>query len=425
MNVDQLVVRRNQVLGSGARLFYSAPLHIVRGEGVHLFDEEGRRYVDMYNNVPCVGHGNERVADAIARQQRTLNVHSRYLHEGVIEFAERLVDLHPPHIQSVIFSCSGTEANEVALRMARIVTAKRGFICTNAAYHGSSELVGVVSPLGRRGALSAEVRTFPFPETYRLRTREGEDPADVYLERLRTAIRELQEAGIGFAALILCPLLANEGLPDPPPGFFVRASKIVHDAGGLIISDEVQAGYGRSGHWWAYENTGLAADIVVSGKPMGNGVPLAATFASRHLVELFRKRTRYFNTFAASPLQAAAGSAVLDVIMDERLFENAAEVGAALKTQLRNRMRRWRRIGDVRGTGLFLGVEFVVDDANREPDIAGAVEIVEQLKTAGFLTSNAGAYGNVLKIRPPLPFTHEHAEAFLTAFDAAMATLHG
>ena len=424
-----LKLRRDQALGTGAALFYEEPLHIVRGEGAYLFDADGRRYVDMYNNVPCVGHANPRVVEAMARQAATLNVHSRYLHEGVVAFAERLAALHGPQIESVVFSCSGTEANEVALRMARFATGKRGIVCTNATYHGNSELVGAMTRVGSGNGNGGnrDLRAIPFPETYRP-IREGLSEADlcaVYLERLAGAIKSLEETGVGFAALIVCSIFANEGLPDIPAGFMAGAEAMVREAGGLLIADEVQAGYCRTGRWWGYEVTGFTPDIVVTGKPMGNGLPLAATAASKVLVDGFRARTRYFNTFASSPLQAAAGMAVLDEIEDRGLRQNVAEVGAALKASLSQREGAWDAVGDVRGEGLFIGVEMVKDGPARTPDAAVAVQVANRLKDKGFLTSNAGAFANVVKIRPPLVFSHGDAEAFLEAWDETIAELMG
>jgi 4-aminobutyrate aminotransferase-like enzyme len=427
MKAATLAARRDQALGAGAPLFYSTPLHIVRGQGVELFDPEGRRYVDMYNNVPCVGHANPYVAEAMARQQSTLNVHSRYLHEGIVAFAERLAALHGPEIESVIFSCSGTEANEVALRMARMATGKAGIVCTNATYHGNSEAVGKMTRIGNGQNTAGDVRAIPFPEMLRpLVPGAGEDELrEAYLDRLRQVIRGFEEDGTGFAGLIVCSIFANEGLPDVPRGFMARATEIVHAAGGLVIADEVQAGYCRSGIWWGYDVLGFRPDIVVTGKPMGNGLPLAATAASRKLVETFRTATRYFNTFASSPLQAAVGMAVIDVIERENLRENVASVGAFLKRALVERKGRFASIADVRGHGLFIGVEFAKTDALREPDMDKAVDIINRLKDRGFLTSNAGAYRNVVKIRPPLVFTQNHAEEFLVAFDATMAEIDG
>jgi 4-aminobutyrate aminotransferase-like enzyme len=413
-----LIERRNRALGAGAQLFYDTPLHIVRGEGVWLYDPDGRRYLDMYNNVPCVGHAHPAVVEAMARQQATLNTHNRYLHEGIIAFAERLIALHGPQIESVVFACSGTEAIEIALRMARFATGKRGIVGTNATYHGNSELVGALTRTGEGQPRDPDLRTFPFPQSYR-------PPTDVeaYLAELDAAIASLEASGSGLAALIVCPIFANEGLPDVPPKFMARAAERVRAAGGLVIADEVQAGYGRTGQWWGYGLAGFTPDIVVSGKPMGAGLPLSAAAASRALVEGFRAQTRYFNTFASSPLQAAVGMAVLDVIEGEGLIANAGAVGAALKAELKARTDTSPFIGDVRGSGLFLGIEMVADKAGKAPDRARAVWLVNRLKDLGFLTSNAGAAGNVVKIRPPLVFSHDHAAQFLTAWDQAVAEL--
>ncbi|TMJ29345.1 MAG: aminotransferase class III-fold pyridoxal phosphate-dependent enzyme [Alphaproteobacteria bacterium] len=427
MSSATLAARRDRALGAGAPLFYNAPLHIVRGEGVYLFDAEGRRYVDMYNNVPCVGHADPTVVEAMARQQGTLNVHSRYLHEGIVAFAERLAGLHGPAIENVVFSCSGTEANEVALRMARLATGKSGIVCTNATYHGNSEAVAKLNRIGDISNATGTVRAIPFPEMLRPLV-PGASEAELckaYLDRLRGAIRSLEDDGAGFAGLIVCSIFANEGLPDVPRGFMPRAAEIVRAAGGLVIADEVQSGYCRTGRWWGYDVTGFTPDIVVTGKPMGNGLPLAATAASRPLVEGFRAATRYFNTFASSPLQAAVGMAVIDVIERDGLAENVAAVGAFLKAALRERKARFASIADVRGHGLFVGVEITKADAARTPDQDRAVEVINRLKDRGFLTSNAGAFRNVVKIRPPLVFARRHAEEFLVAFDATMAELDG
>lgn len=424
---EDLRRRRDQAFGAGAALFYDTPLTIVRGEGAYLFDPEGRRYVDLYNNVPCVGHANPRVVEAMARQQGTLNVHSRYLNEGAIAFAERLASLHGPQIESVIFSCSGTEANEIALRMARFATGRRGIVCTDGTYHGNSDLVSRLTYVNRRQPETDEVHAFPFPETYRP-LKEGLSEAelcDAYLDRLEDAIRRFEDSGAGFAGLIVCSIFANEGLPDIPAGFMARAEAMVHAAGGVMIADEVQAGYCRTGQWWGYQASGFTPDIVVTGKPMGNGLPLAATAASRKLVEGFRARTRYFNTFSSSPLQAAVGMAVINEIEDRGLDRNAASVGAALKAALVQRKGAWSAIGDVRGQGLFVGVEMVKAGPAKEPDPELAAHVCERLKDRGFLTSNAGVFNNVVKIRPPLVFSQADAEQFLEAFDETVAELHG
>ncbi len=427
MNVGALRERRDLIFGTGTALFYNEPLEIVRGDGVYLFDAAGKRYLDMYNNVPCVGHANPHVVEAMARQQATVNVHSRYLHEGVIEFAERLVSLHGAGIESVVFSCSGTEANEVALQLARAVTGKRGIVCSNATYHGNSETVLQLTRAGAKPSAYPDIRTIPFPEKYRPIEAGLDDVAlaDAYLSRLSDAIDSLEGEHVGFAAVLFCPIFANEGLPDLPNGFMARASDMVHAAGGLVIADEVQAGYGRSGHWWGYQETGLEPDVVVTGKPMGNGLPLAATVASKPMVDRFRGVTHYFNTCASSPLQAAVGMAVLDVIENEGLVKRSAEVGDGLKDALAERMAKHDWIGDVRGHGLFLGVELVTDTASREPDRERALDFVNRLKDKGVLTANAGAHGNVIKIRPPLILTMAQSYEFLEAFDDVVADIDG
>jgi 4-aminobutyrate aminotransferase-like enzyme len=422
MPENPLQRRRDLALGAGAELFYDTPLEIVRGEGVYLYDADGRCYVDMYNNVPCVGHANPAIVQAMAQQQATVNVHSRYLHQGIVAFAERLVGLYHDGIESVVFSCSGTEANEVAIQMARIVTGKRGLVCTDAAYHGNSELVNSLSDLGRKPREDGDVRAFPFPERFRP-VEEGLDEealCDAYLARVATAIESLDKKGAGVAALIMCPIFANEGLPDIPAGFMKKVTDLVHAEGALVIADEVQSGYGRTGSWWGYEHAGFRPDIVVTGKPMGNGLPLAATAARKDFVDAFRAEKDYFNTCAATPLQAAVGMAVLDEIERLDLLRNAAEVGQRLIGSLKNRVARYDVIGDVRGSGLFIGVEMIKAGTDKEPDAELTMALSNRLKEKGFLVSHSGKFHNVLKIRPPLVFTQENADAFLQAFDECM-----
>ncbi len=425
MTTEDLLARRNRALGAGAPLFYTDPLEIVRGEGVHLFDVTGRSYVDMYNNVACVGHANPQVVEAMARQQGTLNVHSRYLHDGIVTFAERLTDLHGPAISSVVFSCSGSEAMEVALTMARTATGKRGIVATNATYHGNTEAVIAMTRAPSAPDKYPDIRNIPFPERFRpLAPGLNEaELSDAYLERLEQAIESLAKSGPGLAAVVFCSIFANEGLPDIPAGFMSRAAELVRAAGGLVIADEVQAGYCRPGRFWGYDVTGFEPDIVVTGKPMGNGLPLAATAASQELVGRFRSATRYFNTFASSPLQAAVGMAVLDVIEEEGLEQSSAVVGHGLKQALLERKAGRDWIGDVRGHGLFVGIEIVNDADRLEPDVARTIDVVNRLKDKGFLTSNAGAYSNVVKIRPPLVFGEDNARHFLAAFDETLAEI--
>ena len=427
MGTSALQRRRDQALGSGAELFYDKPLEIVRGEGAYLFDSDGRRYVDMYNNVPVVGHANQAVVEAMAEQQATLNTHSRYLHEGIVAFAERLTSLYHDGIESVVFGCSGTEAVEVAIQMARLATGNRGLVCTDATYHGNSELVGSMSYLGDNPPQSGDVRAFPFPELYRpLEEGLSEDElSDAYVARVAAAIASLKAEGTGFAALVMCSIFANEGPPEIPAGFMAKVTELAHREGGLVIADEVQSGYGRTGCWWGYEKTDFLPDIVVTGKPMGNGLPISATAAKKDLVDAFRAEKDYFNTCAASPLQAAVGMAVLDEIERLDLVRHAADVGDRLTRKLKDRAADYDVIGDARGYGLFLGVEMVKDSASKKPDMDLTLALSDRLKDKGFLTSYSGKYNNVLKIRPPLVFSHEDADAFLAAFDKCMGEMHG
>ena len=406
---QSLLERRNQIFGNGAHLFYEEPLTIVYGRGVHLFDADGKQYTDMYNNVPCIGHSHPHLIGAISSQVAQLNVHNRYLHEAILSYTERLVGLHHDGIQSVVMSCTGTEANEVAMMMARTITGGEGFICTDSAYHGNSAAVRQLT----RARGSKTIRSIPFPESYRL---DASNKADFYLNKLTEEIDTLSRNNVKLAGFLICSLCANEGLPSIPAGFFSRAQELVHQAGGVVIADEVQAGLGRSGRWWGYETSGFQPDIVSMGKPLGAGVPLAATASSQDFVTQFRQKSGYFNTFASSPLQAAAGNAVLDVFERENLIENSKAVGSYLLNELQKFNTDIETVGDTRGVGLFIAIEMVQSRESKLPDRDLAVRIVNALKNKGFLIGNAGANGNVLKLRPPLVFAKENADEFLSAY---------
>lgn len=416
----QLIERRDRAFGTGAALFYEEPLALDRGDGVWLFDVDGTRYLDLYNNVPCVGHANDRVAAAIADQARTLNVHNRYLHDGAVDYAERLLALHHDGIESLVMACSGTEAVELAVRMAQTATGRRGMVCTDATYHGNSTQVGAMTRLAtgssRNGAWSIAT-----PQLYRPieSGRSEEELCELHLEQLSGTLRRVADSDDGVAGMILCSIFANEGLPVVPADFFDRATALVREAGGVVIADEVQAGFGRTGRWWGYETSGFEPDIVVMGKPMGNGMPVSAAAASHQIVSGFRTSQGYFNTFASSPLQAAAASAVLDEIIDRELVAQAGVVGEQLRQRLLRLQTVDPRMGDVRGHGLFLGVDWVRPGTNT-PDVPGATRMVEALKARGMLIGAAGQHRNVLKFRPPLVFDSAHADLFLEAFEAAL-----
>jgi len=411
-------------MGDGAPMFYDDPIQLVSGDGVWLTDVDGKRYLDLYNNVPCVGHANPRVAEALARQASTLNVHSRYLHENVIDYVERLVGLHHDGIESAVVVCSGSEATEMAMRMARGATGNRGLICTNATYHGNTSLVSKLTRLPV-GTDRDGVRSISNPQMFRPPALGMSEPEllQAYLEELAGLIQGFDERGEGVAAIIICSILANEGLTEVPGHWYVEAAQMVRDAGGLVIADEVQAGFARSGKWWGYDTNNFVPDIVCMGKPMGNGLPVAAVAASHDLISDFRARNRYFNTFASSPLQAAAGAAVIDEIEDRGLVESVATVGAELKQTLTALQPAHPQMGDVRGQGLFIGVDWVHPGTN-DPDVDGAGHMVEALKQRGMLMGRAGEHFNVIKIRPPLVFEAEHAALFIDAFEDALASAH-
>ena len=416
MSIETIVARRDQLLGRHAQLFYERPLHLVRGEGACLFDADGRRYIDMYNNIPVVGHCNPRVVDALARQAATLVTHSRYLDETILDYAERLLGVHADGIDHVVFTCTGTEANEVAMQMARLASGGRGFICTNGAYHGHSDLVGMLTRAPLRGR--ADVRAFRFPDLYRPQEPGLSEPevCERALGEVRSAIDDLAAQGVPLAGMLLCSIFANEGLPWIPAGFMEQAAAIVREAGGVVILDEVQAGFCRTGRFWGYESTGVVPDIVTMGKPIGNGLPLGACAGRAGLVDLFRERTGYFNTFSSTAMHGAVGMAVLDELEDRRLDGHARAMGAHLKAGIDAIAEPYERIGAVRQRGLFLGIEWVDDRDSRTPDTDGARAACEALKDRGFLTAPAGALHNQVKIRPPLVFDHAQADLFLEAF---------
>jgi len=419
--VTELLDRHRQAMGYEAPLFYEEPVELVSGDGVWLEAADGTRYLDLYNNVPCVGHANPRVVEAMHRQASTLQVHSRYLHASVVEYTERLVGLHHDGIESVVLACSGSEATEMALTMARSATGNRGLICTDATYHGNTYLVSRLTALPV-GTDRSGVRSILTPQKFRPIESGLTDRQllDRYLGQLADTIAGFQAEGVGVAGIMLCSILANEGLPEVPAGWFEQATAMVRAAGGLIIADEVQAGFARSGKWWGYDTSGFVPDIICMGKPMGNGLPMSGVAASNDLITSFRRKYRYFNTFASSPMQAAAGMAVIDEITDRNLVASVSRVGTSIKNSLHALQANHPSMGDVRGHGLFVGIDWVHPGTN-DPDVAGAARMVEALKAKGMLVGKNGQHGNVLKIRPPLVFEQQHAELFVHAFKEVLA----
>lgn len=390
-----LVERRARVMGPAYRLFYERPLQLVRGLGTRVWDAEGREYLDAYNNVPSVGHAHPRVAEAMAAQARTLTTHTRYLAEPTVAYAEQLVATLPAEVDTVMFTCTGSEANDLALRIAKTATGGTGVIVTENAYHGVTTEIAAISPsLGGPESLAPWVRTVPL---------DGDLGVAV-----DAAVADLAAAGIRPAVLIVDTIFASDGAWPDVTGLAAAVER-VRAAGGLFVADEVQPGFGRLGHgMWGFERYGLVPDLVTVGKPMGNGQPIAATFARRAHVEAFNARSRYFNTFGGSSVSIAAGQATLNVLRDEGLVANARDVGAYLLDEL----AASGLFAEVRGAGLFLGARLESEER--------ALATINAMRDQGVLIATSGPANDTLKIRPPLPFSRADADLLLTELAAAL-----
>jgi 4-aminobutyrate aminotransferase-like enzyme len=415
------VRRRQDLFGSASVLFYDQPLEFVRGAGCWLYDADGVAYLDAYNNVPSVGHCHPTVVTAAAQQLARLNVHSRYLHSGVMDYAERLLGTLPAPLSNITFTCTGSESNDLALRLAARFTGADGIIVTETAYHGNTELTGQASPSSLQpGSIAPRVRLVPAPDSYRVPAGEL---SDYFANAVQEAVLDLGRRGIGVGALLLDSIFSSDGVFADPPGFLRAAVEIVQQAGGLFIADEVQCGFARTGSsLWGFERHGLQPDIVTMGKPMGNGYPIGAVVTRPSILDALREREGYFNTFGGTAGAAAIGNAVLDVIEQEGLMANAQRVGEYLRQHLRELGERDPRIGDVRGAGLFIGVE-LVDPRDPLQPWGAASTIINAMRERRVLIGAAGRWGNVLKVRPPLCFSNAHADQLVSALrDALDAT---
>jgi 4-aminobutyrate aminotransferase-like enzyme len=401
----RIVRRRADLLGPAYRLFYRNPVRFVRAEGVYLYDADGNAYLDAYNNVPAVGHCHPKVVEAVARQAATLNTHTRYATELILDYAERLLATFPPEIGNVMFTCTGSEAVDLALRIARFQTGGEGVIITENAYHGVTTATAEISPsLGPSVPLGRTVWTVPPPVT------TSDD--------VRAAIDDMERHGVRFAAFIADSLFSSDGILPEPAGFLQPVASLVWERGGLYIADEVQPGFGRTGDaMWGFQRHGIVPDLAVMGKPMGNGMPIAAVAARPEILAEFGAQVRYFNTFGGNSVCVAAAAAVLDVIEAEGLQENALVTGQYLLEELAGVGSP--RIGAVRGAGLYAAVD-IVDPASGEPDAEAALAIVNSLRERRVLISATGPDGHTLKIRPPLPFGPQHVEHLVTALAAIM-----
>ena len=390
---------------------------------VWLDDADGKRYLDAYNNVASVGHCHPHVVEAIARQAGVLNTHTRYLHEGVLDYAERLLATMPPALGHAMFTCTGSEANDLAMRIAKAHTKAEGLIVTRFAYHGVTESIAQASPsLGRFVQLGKAVRTVPPPDSYRV---PPEDQGKVFAAGVRAAIADLRVHGLRPAALMVDTVFSSDGIFTDPAGFLTEAVDAIREAGGIFIADEVQPGLGRTGDafWGFMRHKGLVPDIVTMGKPLGNGHPLAGLAIRPEVLAAFGRECRYFNTFGGNPVSMAAGMAVLDVIEREGLMANAQRVGRHLRAGLAKLAERHSLIGDVRGAGLFVGVELVTDRQARTPATAETVRVVNGLRERQVLLSATGEQANTLKIRPPLVFSEANADLLVETLDKVLSGL--
>ena len=399
---EALAERRARLLGPAYRLFYETPVHLVRGQGVHLYDTAGRVYLDCYNNVASVGHAHPRVVEAMATQAARLATHTRYLHETVLELAERLLATFPAEIGHVMFTCTGSEANDLAYRIARAATGGTGVIVTDNAYHGvtlvTAEMSMSIGPAVAPGPTVFAIPA-PTPANYPAGVAQG------FAAAVTAACTDMRAKGIRPAMLIADTIFSSDGVWPDPEGFLAPAVKAIRAEGGLFLADEVQPGFGRTGgHMWGFQRHGVVPDMVSMGKPMGNGYPVAALALRPGVIAEFGGQARYFNTFGGNAVAAAVALAVLDVIRDEGLMENAARVGRIFRDGLAG--LSGDTLGEVRGAGLFLGADILRDGAPA-PDRAARLVIL--LRDEGVLISATGPQGHILKLRPPLPFSESNA----------------
>lgn len=424
--MTDLLTRRFDTLGPYSPLFYDRPIEFVRAEGVWLTDVGGDRYLDGYNNVPHVGHAHPRVVAAIAEQAATLNIHTRYLNDRVVAYAERLLATYDDAIDRIVFTNSGSESNDLAFRIATQHSGAAGILVSDFSYHGHTQtLARVTTGLRAHEGLGAHVRTLRIPDL------DGDDAGLAPEAVLESALREVEEAiasleadGFGVAAVLFDSLFSTEGLNRVPEGYVRELAARVRRAGGLVIADEVQSGFGRTGRsFWGHRNHGIVPDLVTMGKPMGNGHPIGGVALPAALLDEFGPRNMYFNTFGGNPVSAAAGLAVLDVLADEQLVERAQTSGRVIREALAQLGDEHPWIGAPKGDGLFFGVEVYDRPAalpDAIPDPARTKAVVEAMRARRVLISRIGRHDSVLKMRPPLAIAEQEVDLLLAAFADAL-----
>ena len=429
LTASEILNARRRRLGPSLSLSYRTPLHIVRGSGAYLYDAAGREYLDCVNNVAHVGHAHPRVVEAGAAQMRLLNTNTRYLHETVVRYAERLAMLLPDHLEVCFFTNSGSEANEVALRLARTATGRPDVATVAAAYHGNTQRLIEISPYKFDGPGGAgrppDVQVVPLPDPYRGPHRGPADAVGAaYLDEARAVLGAAAAGGHPAGAQIAEAIPSVAGQIVPPPGWLAGLFEAARAVGAVPIADEVQVGFGRIGSaFWGFDAQGARPDIVTLGKPIGNGHPLGAVVTTRAIADAFANGMEYFNTFGGNPVSAAIGLAVLDVIAEDGLQEHARVTGERLLSGLRELQARHEAIGEVRGMGLFVGIELVRDRATREPDAELATELVNAAAAAGVLLSTDGPDHDVIKIKPPLVFSAPDVDRLVDTVDAVLLSL--
>jgi len=410
-----LLSRRQEVLGQAYRLFYQTPVAPVRAVGVEIFEANGNRILDAYNNVPIVGHCHPRVLEAQCRQAAILNTHTRYLTEPVVRYAEKLLRTMDDHLGRAMFTCTGSEAIDLALRIARMSGRPQGVVVSSNAYHGITALAASVTPsLGPAWRQEPWVRTVEIP-------REVEDHrrGEAFAHRVQEAIDELQRTEFGFSALLIDMALASDGLWLEPAGWLGMACQMAQEAGGIVIADEVQAGFCRTGaYFWGHQFHDVEPDLVVMGKSMANGLPVGGVVGRPELVDGFGEQGRYFNTYGGNPVCMAAAEAVLDVIEEEALLSHAGDVGRTLQCGLRGLAGDHGSRVRVRGVGLFAAMEFLTIAG--EGDSAASSRALNAFRDAGVLVGQCGPGNTAIKIRPPLPFSRENVEELLDVTRAVL-----
>lgn len=429
LGADEILHVRSEHLSATLSTSYQDPLHIVRGLGQFLIDIDGVEYLDCVNNVCHVGHCHSRVVRAAQEQIGTLNTNTRYLHSAIARYAKRLTDMLPPSLEVCFFVNSGSEANDLALRLARTHTGRNDMVVVDHAYHGHTQSLIEISPYkfnGRGGAgKPGFTHIAEFPDTFRGRYgRDDPDAGTKYAESVRACCNTAADQSLGIAGFISESMLGVGGQIVLPDGYLRACYEHARSAGGVCIADEVQVGFGRVGtHMWAFETQGVCPDIVTLGKPIGNGHPMAAVITTREIAGSFCNGMEYFNTFGGNPVSCRVGLAVLDVIESEGLMRNALNRGAQLKTGLAGLADQFGQIGDVRGLGLFLGVELVQGRDSLRPNAELASRVIEHLKTQRVLLSTDGPLNNVLKFKPPIAMTQDHADRFIGALGRALSDL--